>query len=72
MATNRKASLTKRQRELDQKDGVRDREVRRAERLTRLAERVAAGVVGAPIEAEPPIEDRRTPEPPPFLDEIAS
>lgn len=64
--------MSKRQRELDQKDGVRDREVRRAERRTRLAERVAAGVVGAPIEADPPVEDRRTPEPLPFLDEIVS
>ena len=72
MSTNRKASMAKRQRELDQKDRVKDREQRRVERRSRLAERVSAGVVGSPIEADPPVEDMRPPAPLPFLDEIAT
>lgn len=62
----RKATMAKRQREMDQKDRVREREQRRADRKNRLAERVAAGVVGAPIE---PLEAPPAAEPP-FLDEL--
>jgi hypothetical protein len=57
MSTNRKASMAKRQRELEQKDRVRDRAQRRAERKTRSEERVASGQVGAPIEALPLDDD---------------
>ena len=37
MAVNRKATMLKRQREMDQKDRVKQREVRHAERLARKA-----------------------------------
>ena len=68
----RKATMAKRQREMDQKDRVREREQRRADRKNRLAERVAAGVVGAPIEALAPSEPVDLPPAaePPFLDEL--
>lgn len=56
MSTNRKASITKRARELAQKDGVRDREARRAERKARKAERAASGIVGPEIaDPQPPL-----------------
>lgn len=58
MSTNRKASITKRARELAQKDGVRDREQRRAERKLRRQERAANGIVGPDMgEAQPPLTD---------------
>jgi len=54
MSTNRKATMAKRQRELNQKDRVKEREQRRQERRGRIQQRVAAGVSGPPIaEAEP-------------------
>jgi hypothetical protein len=65
--TDRKHSMAKRARELEQKSAVRERDQRHADRKVRLAERVAAGVVGAPIEADPPAVV--TPELP-FLDEV--
>jgi hypothetical protein len=58
MSTNRKASITKRARELAQKDGVRDREQRRAERKARREERAASGIVGPEMgEPQPPLTD---------------
>jgi hypothetical protein len=57
MANNFRATASKRQRELDQKDRVKEREARRAERAIRLAQRVADGEVGPPIgEPMPPLE----------------
>ncbi len=53
MSTNRKASIAKRQREMDQKDRVKEREARRAERRARIQERVVAGRVGPEI--APPV-----------------
>lgn len=55
MSTNRKASIAKRARELAQKDGVRDREQRRADRKVRQQERAAAGIVGP--EMGEPVQD---------------
>jgi cold-inducible RNA-binding protein len=43
--------MTKRQRELDQKDRVKEREARRVERRMRSAERAASGQVGPPMGA---------------------
>jgi hypothetical protein len=57
MSANRKASITKRARELAQKDGVRDREARRAERKVRRAERAASGIVGPEIADPLPVDD---------------
>jgi len=51
MSTNRKASIAKRQRELDQKDRAKEREQRREERKTRTEARVASGAVGPEISA---------------------
>ena len=56
MATNRKATMAKRARELAQKDRAKDREQRRADRRARAAERAASGQVGPPIEALTPGE----------------
>jgi hypothetical protein len=47
MATNRKATMAKRQRELAQKDRVQQRADRRAERRSRAQERAASGAVGS-------------------------
>jgi hypothetical protein len=49
MSTNRKATMAKRQRELNQKDRVKEREQRRQERRSRIQERVVSGVSGPPI-----------------------
>jgi uncharacterized membrane protein YgcG len=50
--------MSKRQRELDQKDRVKMREARRAERRARSAERAASGEVGPPMgDPMPPIGD---------------
>jgi cold-inducible RNA-binding protein len=50
--------MTKRQRELDQKDRVKMREARRADRRIRSAERAASGHVGPPMgEAIAPFSD---------------
>jgi RNA recognition motif-containing protein len=50
--------MTKRQRELDQKDRVKQRESRRAERKQRSADRAASGQVGPEMgEPMPPIGD---------------
>jgi RNA recognition motif-containing protein len=50
--------MTKRQRELDQKDRVKMREARRADRRERSAERAASGQVGPPMgEAMAPLGD---------------
>ncbi len=57
MATNRKASITKRNRETDQKDRVKDREARREERRARILERATTGVRGPQIAAPAPKED---------------
>jgi hypothetical protein len=51
MSTNRKASIAKRQRELDQKDRAKEREQRREERKTRSEARTASGVTGPEIAA---------------------
>ena len=44
MAVNRTATMAKRQREMDQKDRVKQREVRAAERQARSEARKAAGL----------------------------
>jgi hypothetical protein len=50
--------MTKRQREMDQKDRVKEREARRADRRMRSAERAASGQVGPPMgEALAPLGD---------------
>lgn len=49
MATNYKATWSKRQREQDQKDRAAERIARRRERKARAAERVASGQVGPQI-----------------------
>ena len=49
MSNAPRATMNKRQRELDQKDRVRAREVRRAERRERSAARAASGEVGPPM-----------------------
>jgi hypothetical protein len=54
MNANRKASINKRARELAQKDRVKDREARRAERKVRAEHRAANGIVGPEIETAPP------------------
>jgi hypothetical protein len=46
MSVNRKATMAKRQRELAQKDNVKDREQRRQERKARAEARAASGQVG--------------------------
>jgi hypothetical protein len=56
MSTNRKASLAKRAREMDQKDRVAERQARRTERQARRAERAANGIVG-PEMGEPEVID---------------
>ena len=56
MSANRKASITKRARELAQKDRVKDREQRRAERKVRAQERAASGIVGPEIDTSPPAD----------------
>ena len=50
MAVNRKATMAKRQREMDQKDRVKQREVRHAERLARAEARKAAGLGSDPLD----------------------
>ncbi len=59
MSTNRKASIAKRQRELDQKDRAKEREQRRDERRVRAEARTASGSVGpeiaAPIDPHAPL-----------------
>ena len=58
MSTNRKATMAKRARELGQKDSVRDRNERRAERAVRAAARVASGAIGPEIgEPQAPLND---------------
>src|SRR5262245_44572896 len=52
MSTNYKSTMSKRQRELDQKDRVKEREARRVERKARAEHRAATGQVGPRI-AEP-------------------
>jgi hypothetical protein len=49
MSTNRKATMAKRARELEQKDRAKERETRRAERKQRAEERTASGQVGPEI-----------------------
>jgi hypothetical protein len=57
MANNFRATAAKRQRELDQKDRVRDREARRAERRERIQQRVASGQSGPPMgDPLPPLD----------------
>lgn len=67
MTTDRKPTVAKRQRELEQQDSAA-RAARLAERKTRLAERVAAGASGGPVEVDVP--DRRPTPDAPFLDEL--
>jgi hypothetical protein len=50
MAINRKATMAKRQREMDQKDRVKQRETRQAERQARTEARKAAGLSTDPID----------------------
>jgi hypothetical protein len=58
--------MTKRQREMDQKDRVKEREARRADRRQRSAERAATGQVGPPMgEAMAPLGDYNDPAPAP-------
>jgi hypothetical protein len=57
MSTDRKASMAKRARELQQKDRVKEREARRAERRVRAEERAASGQVGPQIGEPVPVED---------------
>lgn len=64
MTIDRKPTTAKRPRELEPQD---QRAQRLAERKTRLAERVAAGASGGPVEVDPPNE-RPAPDAP-FLDE---
>lgn len=49
MAVNRKATMAKRQREMDQKDRVKQREARHADRLARAEARKAAGLSADPL-----------------------
>jgi len=49
MSNAPRATMTKRQRELDQKDRVKAREARRADRKARSAERRASGEFGPPM-----------------------
>lgn len=58
MSSAPRATMMKRQRELDQKDRAKAREQRRTDRRARTAERVASGVVGPPMgEAMAPLGD---------------
>ena len=58
MSNAPRATMTKRQREVDQKDRVRQREERRADRRARSAARAASGQVGPPMgEAMAPLGD---------------
>ena len=50
MAVNRKATMAKRQREMDQKDRVKMREARQAERQARAEARKAAGLGADPLD----------------------
>jgi cold-inducible RNA-binding protein len=53
-----RATMSKRQRELDQKDRAKQRDVRRQERRQRAADRAASGESGPPMgEPTPPITD---------------
>jgi cold-inducible RNA-binding protein len=54
MSNNYKASITKRQREMEQKDRVKEREARRDGRKARAAERQALGQVGPQMGAPVP------------------
>jgi cold-inducible RNA-binding protein len=54
MSTNFKPSITKRQREMDQKDRVKEREARRDDRKARAAQRQASGHVGPQMGAPLP------------------
>lgn len=58
--------MTKRQREMDQKDRVKERDARRADRRARSAERAASGQVGPPMgEALAPLGNYSDPAPAP-------
>ncbi|MBL8620688.1 MAG: hypothetical protein JNK64_05265 [Myxococcales bacterium] len=61
--TDRKPPTAKHARELEEKA----REQRHADRKLRLAERVAAGAAGAPVEVDTPVA--KAPDLP-FLDEV--
>lgn len=50
MAVNRKATMAKRQREMDQKDRVKQREARHADRQARADARKAAGLSTDPLD----------------------
>lgn len=64
MANNYRATAAKRQRELDQKDRVKEREARRADRRDRIEQRAATGQVGPPIgEPLPSLNDDPAPAP---------
>lgn len=64
MAKNFRATAAKRQRELDQKDRVKDREARRTERRDRIQQRADAGHVGPPMgEPMPSLNDDTGPAP---------
>lgn len=58
MSTHRKATIAKRQREMDQKDRVKERETRRAERRNRIQERASMGRSGPEIVPPAPPEVR--------------
>ena len=63
MATNIKATQSKRAREMGQKDRVKERESRRNERKTRAEARSASGQVGPEMgEPEPVIIDEVDPD----------
>lgn len=66
MSNGPRATITKRQREMDQKDRVKEREARRADRRIRSAERAASGQVGPPMgEALAPLGHYSDPAPAP-------
>lgn len=58
VSTHRKATIAKRQREMDQKDRVKEREARRADRRTRIQERASMGQSGPEIVPPAPPEVR--------------
>ena len=59
MSTDRKASIAKRQREMEQKDRAKERELRRTDRRARAEARSATGAIGpeiaAPIDPHAPL-----------------
>jgi hypothetical protein len=61
MSTNKKATMAKRQREMEQKDRVKEREQRRFDRRARAQERADSGVVGPGVGEIMHVEDEASP-----------